>query len=252
MAREEGSKRPETVFAPLVGKHVSCARLEIARINGKRLEPVHDSYGQPLELPAEEEMHDLIERIPSPGRYRVIARAPGSDEIITYADYMLEPSHGPPRPKPQRRSHSPPSMPYVPGPDHGFIAHLHETINNQRDHIRELTARADRDVRYERERAEERVRLMLEKCETATRQAHDAEVKVASFSARLEAREQRVGELEAQLAEMKAEVEVARDLAAELRLKAEESEFSPLDALMQMDQALDVIGKTAERFTKKK
>lgn len=269
MVRAEGFRKTETVFAPLVGKYVNCPRLEVARIKGKRLEPVLDAEGRLIELHASEEMRDLIERIPAAGRYRVTAREPDSDEIIGYVDYRLEPAQGPPRRAPPRRSHAPPAPAPAPRPspmaasEHGFIAHLHETINTLRDQLRELTARAERDVRYERERADERVRLMQEKCEvttqqmqakseTATRQAHDAEVKVASFSARLEAREQRVGELEAQLAEMKAEVEGARELAAELRLKAEESEFSPLDALLQMDQALDVIGKTAERFTQKK
>jgi hypothetical protein len=251
----EGPRRPGQVFAPLVGRLLNGAELELVRVNGKRFEPALDASGQPIELNVDDEMADLVERIPTAGRYRVIAREPMSNDVITYADYQLEPQSVS-RPRPQRQAHSPPPPPpkmaYMPPPEHGFIAHLHETINNQRDQIRDITTRADRDVRYERERADDRIRVMQDKCEVAVKQAHDAEVKAASVSARLDARTQRVGELEEQVAEMKAEIEQVRELAAELKLKAEESEFSPLDALMQMDQALDVIGKTAERFTKKK
>jgi hypothetical protein len=250
MDRVEGFNKPVSVFAPLVGRHIESPRLEVSRLNGKRLEPALDAYGKPIELRPDDDMHELVNRIATAGRYRVIARAPGSDEITTYADYMLEPQ-APSRPRPQMRAHSPPPIAHATAPEHGYIAHLHDTINNQRDQLRDIVTRADRDVRYERERADERIRVMQDKCEASTRQAHDAEVKVAAFTARLEARDQRITELEDQLAEMKAEVESVRELATELRQKAEESEFSPLDALMQMDQALDVIGKTAERFSNK-
>lgn len=264
MDTAEGTRKPGQVFVPLVGRHLESVELELTRYNGKRFEPATDASEEPIDLSIEDEITDIVGRIPTAGRYRVIARSPATQEIVAYAEYNLEPQSSARVRAPRRAASLPLPMqsPYALGPEHGYIAHLHETISSQRDQIRDLTTRAERDVRYERERADEHIRLMQEKHELAsrslqerfdatTRVAHDAEVKLASFAARLDSRNHRIADLEEQVAEMKAEIEQARDLAAELKRKASESEFSPLEALMQMDQALDVIGKTAERFKKK-
>lgn len=171
-------------------------------------------------------------------------------------------------PMPERRTRSKPWRGEV--SEHAYVGHLHETINDLRDQLRESASRAERDVRYERERAEsgvkaaqeradaqlkaekdkaaEETRSLREKCEAASKLASDAQIKLSAYVARLDASERRADMLEAQLAEMKEEVENARELAVQLKAKAEDGGFSPIDAFMQMDQALDVIGKTAERF----
>jgi len=123
----------------------------------------------------------------------------------------------------------------------------------------EAKARAEQLLQDERGRSDDRVRelrdardvlekSLREQVDAAKARSHDAEVKCAAMASRLESRDERVAQLEDQIAEMKAEVGKAQALAAELKQKAEEAEFSPLDAIMQMDQALDVLGKTAERF----
>ena len=76
-------------------------------------------------------------------------------------------------------------------------------------------------------------------------------VRLAGSAARLEAKSQRVTELEAQLAELKEEIEGVRQLAAELKIKAEEAGFSPLEALAHLDKAVDFIGRATERFKDK-
>lgn len=69
MDRTESLKRPESVFAPLVGRHVQCPRLEVARCNGKKLDPALDAYGQPIELHPDDDIHALVSRISASGRY---------------------------------------------------------------------------------------------------------------------------------------------------------------------------------------
>lgn len=240
MDREDVFKRPAPVFAPLLGRHIECDTLQVTRFKGKTLEPAYDEDGEAIELLADDEMPELIRRITEPGRYRVSARDPQTKQYVTFKDYLL-------RPRPKA-----PAQPGArPEGEHNYVSHLRDTIGELREQLRDLQTRADRDIRYERERADEAVRRAREHSDATTTKAHDAEVKVAGYSARLEARDQRIGVLEEQLAEMKAEFENARELSAALRKKAEEAEFSPLDALMQMDQALDVIGKTAERFSKR-
>jgi hypothetical protein len=242
MERDEVFKRPEPVFAPLIGRHVECDTLQVSRFNGKNLEPAFDEDGQPIELLVDEDMPELIRRICEPGRYRVAARDPHTKQYITFKDFLL---------RPRLKQATPPAA-RSEGSDSNYLNHLRDSLSELREQMREQQARAERDILYERERATEALRAAREQIDAATRKAHEAEVKMASYSARLEARDQRLGDLEEQVAEMKAEIENARELAAELKKKAEQSEFSPLDALMQMDQALDVIGKTAERFAKPK
>lgn len=106
----------------------------------------------------------------------------------------------------------------------------------------------DEALRHERQSAVDARQFAAERVDEARRKAHEAEVLVAGYTARLEARDLRIAELEAQITDMKAEVHNARRLAEELKHKADDAEFSPLDAILQMDQALDVIGKTADRF----
>lgn len=240
MAREEAIKRPEPVFAPLIGRHVECDILNVSRYSGKALEPAFDEDGQPIELLADDDMPELLRRICEPGRYRVAARDPQTRQYIAYKDYLLRP-----RPKQNTQARSE-------GTDQNYVNHLRDNINDLREQLREEKSRAERDIRYERDRAEEAVRTAREQIDSATRKAYEAEVKLASYGARLEARETRVAELEHQISEMKGEVESARELATELKQKAEASEFSPFDALVQVDQALDVLGKTIERFSKPK
>lgn len=251
MAREEAIKRPEPVFAPLIGRHVECDILHVSRYSGKALEPAFDEDGQPIELLADDDMPELLRRICEPGRYRVAARDPQTRQYIAYKDYLLRP-----RPKQNTQQRGEAS-------DQGYINHLRDNINDLREQLREAQARAERDIRYERDRAEEAIRTARERTDeamrtareqidAATRKAYEAEVKLASYGARLDARETRVAELEHQISEMKGEVESARELATELKQKAEASEFSPFDALVQVDQALDVLGKTIDRFSKPK
>lgn len=254
---DDEQESPDPIFAPLLDRHVECATLSVSRFRGRNLEPAFDSDGQHIELLADDEMPDLLNRITEQGRYRVAARDPRTKQYVAYKDYLLRPR------RPDR-----PARPEA--PDNSLIEHLRDMVDDLRERLRDTQTRADRDIKFERERADATITTIRENADASTRaageradeavraahgqreaaikKAYEAEVKLAGLTARLEARDQRVVELEDQLTEMKADVENARELAAELKLKADESGFSPLDALMQMDQALDVIGKTAERF----
>lgn len=283
------SRRPTgAVYAPLLGRAVACSVLHVGRLRGTKLEPAVDAEGDPIELPADAGMAELRRRITEPGRYRVEARYPGTMDRLAYSDHDVQPIEDEPEsewgatePMTERTSRSR-SMGEV--SEHAYVGHLHDTINNLRDQLREANTRSDRDIRYERERAESALKALQEradaevravqaradvevkgmqarvdaetrslrdKCEAAVKQAYDAEVRLAGSAARLEAKSHRVTELESQLAELKEEIDSVRQLAAELKIKADEAGFSPLDAFAHLDKALDLIGSTVERFKDK-
>lgn len=235
-------------YAPLLGQRVHCATLQVVLLEGRRQVPALDSEGRRIVLPRDAELADLEALVDEPGRYRVIARDPESNRQVGHRDHNVEPAPAHPRRTPVHMQRPVPTTPFAASAEHAYLAHLHETINNLRDQMREMATRADRDIRYERERADAGIKAAQEKCEAVTKQAFDANVKLSAYVARLEARDQRVDDLEAQLAEMKAEVDNARELAAELKLNSEDAAFDPLNAFMQMDQALDIAAKTARRF----
>lgn len=245
-------------YAPLIGRHVACESLDVFVMRGRRPVVARSADGVPIVLPREAELVDLEDLIDEAGCYRVVARDPETRHFLTHKDHHVQPTPAasPMSARPQapraERAPSPVSMPtpmpYGAMSEHGYLAHLHETINNLRDQLREAATRADRDIRYERERADAGIKATHEACEAVRKQAFDANVKLSAYVARLEARDQRIDDLEAQLAEMKEEVDNARALAAELKVQAENSGFDPFDAFMQVDQALDIAAKTANRF----
>lgn len=285
MGRSASRRATGAVYAPLLGRTVACSVLHVGRLRGTKLEPALDAVGDAIELRADASMAELRRRVTEPGCYRVEARHPGTRDRIAYSDHEVEPLDDresgwrTSEPMTERTSRS---MREV--SEHAYVGHLHDTINNLRDQLREASTRSDREIRYERERAEvafkalqERAdaevravqaradaevkglqarvevetRSLRDKCEAAVKQAYDAEVRLAGSAARLEAKSQRVTELEAQLAELKEEIEGVRQLAAELKIKAEEAGFSPLEALAHLDKAVDFIGRATERFKDK-
>ena len=240
-------------YAPLLGRMVECATLHVSRFIGRKLKPARDEGGRVIELPVGAELPDLRRRVAAPGRYRVSARDPTTGNQMAHSDYALAPDA--PKPLPVERAPEPPAMaPYfMPSIalDRGYVAMLHETADSLRDQLRESRMRADREIDEERERADARLRASEEERKALAARAYNAEVRLAGVGARLEERDARIARLEREIAELKAEVAKARSLAAEMKRKAKEAAFSPLDALAHVDQALDVIGKAAERFGKK-
>lgn len=146
-------------------------------------------------------------------------------------------------------------------PEAGLVAVLRETERHLRDQLREGRRRADDELREayeradrvltrERERGEEALRASEERRDAWRVRAYEAEVRLASASAWLEEREARIEALERQVAELRAEVASARMRAAGGQQGVDERGFSALDALSQMDQAIELIGRTAERLGK--
>lgn len=274
MGRRSSRGSTEAVYAPLLGRDVACSVLHIGRLRGKKLEPAIDAGGDPIELPADAGMAELRRRVAEPGRYRVEARYPGTRDRLAYSDHDVQPLDD--EPEPERRATEPMaertsrSRPMREVSEHAYVGHLHDTINNLRDQLRDASTRSDRELRYERDRADAALKAMQEradaevkavqaradvetrslreKCEAAVKKAFDAEVKLAGTAARLDAKSQRVDELETQLGELKEEIDSVRQLAAELKIKADEAGFSPLDAFAHLDQALDLMGNTIDRF----
>lgn len=253
--------RNGAVYAPLVGRHVTCPTLQVVLMKGRRQMPALDVEGERITLPRDAELTDLEALVAEPGCYRVIARDPATNRQVGHLDHLIE--HDSPAPVSSRPAHttrrSTPT-PYAALSEHAYLGHLHETINSLRDQLREMTARAERDIRYERERADvgikaaqdraaDEIRLLREKHEAVAKQAFDANVKLSAYVARLDGRERRIDDLESQLAEMKEEVENAREVTAEMRRQAETTSFDPLSAIMQVDQALDLAAKAAARFS---
>lgn len=273
------------VYAPLLKEHVDVPMLDIERFYGRKLSTARDAMGEPIRVPAEAGMTELRRRIEEPGRYRVAARDPATGNDLVYSDHDLQPldeggsdeDEEANEPMPEQTSRS---MPWREVSEHAYVGHLHDTINNLRDQLREAASRAERDVRYERERADsvvkeekarademlkalqartdaqlqaveakvaEENRSLRERCDAAVKFGHDAEVKLAAYTARLDASEANVDRLEAQLAELKDEVDGAREVAAELKRRSEEKGFSPLEAMAELDQALDLLTKTFDR-----
>lgn len=254
---EEMADDSAAIYAPLIERHVPCPTLEVLLLKGSKPTTAYDAKGRPLVVAREADLSDLAASVTEPGCYRVIARRPGSNAYITEKDHSVTPAmlgNGAPRNgahvahQPALAQVTPPPTPYGAVSEHAYVGHLHQTINDLKDALREATSRADRDVRYERERADAGIKAAQEKCEAAVKAASDANIKLAAYGARLDGSQRRCGELEDQLDVLRAEVEAARLMAAELKQKAEEGEFSPIDAFMQVDQAFDLIDKAATRF----
>lgn len=250
-------KARQSGYAPLIEQTVECSTLEVFVMSGRKPIVARSADGAPIVLRREAELSDLEQAVQESGCYRVVARHPETHDYLTHKDHRVRVLAA--APSPVRHPHTPPvsehafaprptPMPYGAMSEHGYLAHLHETINNLRDQLREAATRADRDIRYERERADAGIKATQEACDAVRKQAFDANVKLSAYVARLEARDQRIDDLEAQLAEMKEEVDNARTLATELKRQSESSGFDPFDAFMQMDQALDIAAKTANRF----
>ncbi|MCA9627588.1 MAG: hypothetical protein KC766_07985, partial [Myxococcales bacterium] len=233
----------DPTYAPLLDADVPCVLLDVYQAEGDQWSPAYDHDDRLVEALVTDTQRELSERITRPGRYRVVARDPRTKRILRRKDWTLRPS---PRPgAPRREANAAPAL----------VALYQEQLRT----ALEAKAQAEQHLFAERQRCDDRVReqrhdrdalerALREQIDAAKARSHDAEVKCAAMASRLESRDERVAQLEEQLAEMKAEVGKAQALAAELKQKAEEAEFSPLDAIMQMDQALDVLGKTAERF----
>lgn len=166
----------------------------------------------------------------------------------------------PPEPWLRSRAHAPALARYEvsSAPEAAIDIMLRET-RHLRDQLRQCRMQADEELREARERSEAVIAAERERSEAALRasegareawraRACEAEVRLAGASAWLEEREARIAALERQVAELKDEAASARMLAARTKQTAAEAAFSPLDALSQMDQAIELIGKTAERF----
>ncbi|MEZ4437405.1 MAG: hypothetical protein R3F65_33850 [bacterium] len=233
----------EPTYAPLLEADVPCPTLDVYELDGTDWRPAYDHEESIIELLATDTARDLSERIVRPGRYRVVARDPRTKRILTRKDHNLRPSR-------RGRGADAPSFQVV-------ALYQKQTADALAAKQAAETALADERRRLDDQLREERrhgaqvADLLREQADDARKRAHDIEVRMAGLMSRLEAREERLEQLEAQLAEMKAEVANAQQLTAELKKKADDAEFSPLEAIMQMDQALEVLGKTAERFGRK-
>ncbi|MEZ4437112.1 MAG: hypothetical protein R3F65_32345 [bacterium] len=196
----------------------------------------HERIGRMAESPAVKPMHRPARMVERPGAREPLPfpRAPEPRVAV--------PAYGAPV-----------------APEPGHVAMLYETIGHLRgqlrahrtradDERREEVARAMRAISEERERGEAALRASEEARETWRARAFEAEVRLAGASAWLDEREAQVARLERRVGELEAEVASARREAAGLRQSVGERALSPLDALGQMDEAIDVIGKAAQRF----
>jgi len=255
----------EPQYAPLLDTDVVCTLLDVYELEGDEWRPAYDHEDTLIQLLVTEGVRELSERVIRPGRYRVVARNQRTKRMITRKDWNIRPS---------RRSSTSATPAFqimgVYQQQARAAMHAHARVEKS---MMEERKRFDEQLEAERkahtgqleaerkhheamltairERADSEVKSMRDQLDTARTQGHKAEVTMASLGSRLEARDERVIQLEDQLEELRAEVMRAQGLAADLKQKADDSEFSPLDAILQMDQALEVLGKTAERFGKK-
>lgn len=255
----------EPQYAPLLDTEVACALLDVYELDGHDWRPAYDHEDTLIQLLVTEGVRELSERIIRPGRYRVLARHPRTKRMITRKDWNLRPSR-------RSSSSATPAFQimgvYQQQARDSMAAHarVEKSMMEERKRFDEQleaerkahNGQLEAERKHHesmllaiRERAETEVKLMREQLDAAKEQAHKAEVTMASLSSRLEARDERVIQLEDQLSELQTEVMRTKGIAADLKQRADDNEFSPLDAILQMDQALDVLGKTAERFTKK-
>lgn len=239
---------PDPQYAPLVEAEVQSVVLDVYELHGGKWKPVYDHDGHLVQMLPTETMRDLSSRVTQPGLYRVVARDPQTQKMVRRKDWSLRPTPTPGRPKPNPQ----------PELSSGMIELYKERIaeaQRQRqdavDHFREERKRWDEALDAERKRCAAMERYTRDEVEKARKRANDAEIELASLRTEVQMSYHRIGDLEEQLANVKAEVEEARDLTANLKKKAKEDEFSPLDSIMQIDQALDILAKTAERFNSK-
>ena len=255
----------EPHYAPLLDTEVTCPLLDVYELDGDDWRPAYDHEDTLIQLLVTEGVRELSERIIRPGRYRVLARHPRTKRMIKRKDWNLRPSR-------RSTSSAAPALQImgVYQQQARDAMHAHARVEKsmveerqrfdaqleaeRKAHIGQLEAERKHHesmLASIRERADNDVKVLRDLLDEARLQGHKAEVTMASLSSRLEARDERVIQLEDQLEELRAEVGRAQGVAAELKKKADDNEFSPLDAIMQMDQALEVLGKTAERFGKK-
>lgn len=239
---------PDAQYAPLVDAEVRCVVLDVYELAGGKWKPVYDHDGHLVQMLPTEGVRDLSARIGHVGLYRVVARDPATQKMIKRKDWSLRPTPVPGRPKPVEKPATSDAIIDL------YKAQAAEAQRQRKEAIdqhREDRKRTDALLDAERKRSMAIENLAREQVERAKERATSMEVQLAGVAARLEARDERVIELEDQLAELKANVEEAHELTANLKKKAKENEFSPLDAILQMDSAFDVLSKTIERFNKK-
>lgn len=235
----------EPTYSPLLGAEVPVALLHVYFCENHKWNPAFDEHDEVIEALVTDTERDLCDRITRPGRYRVVARDPHKQFILRRRDIIL---------RPRRRPGVTPQP--APAPHSDAIIDLYK---HQVKVAEEARVKAEDALREERQRSDARIDAMRKEHQAhleALRGQLDAErekYRVADgdrveAQAHLDNRVEQVTTLQAQIDEMKADVAKAQALTAELKKKAEDNEFSPLDAIMQMDQALDVLGKTAERF----
>lgn len=235
----------EPTYSPLLGAEVPVALLHVYFCDKNEWNRAFDEHDEVIEALVTDTERDLCDRITRPGRYRVVARDPHKQFILRRRDMILRPRRRPGvQPQPAPTTHSDAIIDLykhqVKVADEGR-AKAEKALDDER---RRSDARLE-EVRKEHRALVEALRGQLDAERERFRVADGDRVEA---QAHLENRVEQVTALQAQIEEMKADVAKAQALTAELKKKAEEAEFSPLDAIMQMDQALDVLGKTAERF----
>jgi len=239
---------PDPQYAPLVEAEVQSVVLDVYELHGGKWKPVYDHDGNLVQMLPSETMRDLSARVTQPGLYRVVARDPSTQKMVRRKDWSLRPT---PTPGRSRSSAQPDISPAMIDLFKDRIAEAQRQRQDAVDQLREERKRWDATLDAERKRSAAMENLAREQVERARERARESDIELAGLRAMVQARQHRIGDLEDQLADMKSEVEEAQVLTADLKKKAKDNDFSPLDAILQMDQALEVLGKTAERFNKK-
>lgn len=171
-------------YVPLLGRRLTCDTLHVALFVGRKLRPALDGEGRPIELPADADVRDLIRSVEGPGRYRVSARDPETNNYLAHGDHVVKPEGAeeprppelpptarpdPPVPRPEPRPVEPPvePMPVYPAPSawHSTPTPIHAPYPSLPERRRDDTYQRDLIRQMRDENAQLRGRLSAAEAE---------------------------------------------------------------------------------------
>lgn len=213
-------------YSPLLERSIPVDTVEVYRVKGftKKeqgaavvAEPLYDEDGQQVELLAIDGLEEVQQHINRPGRYRFIARDPVSKKILAQRDMLLRPQRGR-RPLPE----------------------INPTLVGDSSVEKLLRKQVE---------AEQKTREKLEtRCESLQADLRKLDVEREGYKEKAAAAIKRVDDLETRLSEAQTQLAEVQAVLTQAQKQLADADFSPLDAIGQLDGALDLIERTVDRF----
>jgi len=227
---------PRTHYSPILDKEVPVDMLDVRIVNGfasnengtgttTNTDAAYDIDGNLLQLLATDDLSVLVDLIPKPGRYRILARDPRTKRIITSRDELL-------RPRPGRRAlpEIDPAVLY-PKARKGDESRVERLLEGQVEVLQAANKAQQTTI------------------DTLQTEVRDRSIEAAEAKARVEGLTERLGDLEAQRDELREKLTLVQAMLERAEAQLKDASVSPLEALGGISEGVSLIKQTVREFS---